>query len=216
MQWHTVSAPAKDFDKGVVRVCITCRAGQARCLRNLWNDVQAGMSQVTELVHRSSNPRITMVVKIVSSFVIAVSLVGCGLNEAKTSTDADQSGWSLDRVVDGDTIWVTDSNGNQWNIRLIGIDTPERGECGFEEAGRALEELLSVGSPTLSTSASADKDKYDRLLRYVDVAGVDVGLELIKAGYAIARYDSRDGYGAHLRELSYIDADANSPNLCNQ
>ena len=55
-----------------------------------------------------------------------------------------------------------------------------------------------------------DTDKYGRLLRYVDVDGVDVGQAMIEAGLATARYDSRDGYGRHDREDAYVAADAAS------
>ena len=42
------------------------------------------------------------------------------------------------------------------------------------------------------------------MLRYVDTAqGVDVGLSLLTAGLAVARYDSTDGYPAHPRESDY-------------
>ena len=34
---------------------------------------------------------------------------------------------------------------------------------------------------------------------------------MINQGWAIARYDSRDGYGRHAREASYVAADAASP-----
>ena len=34
---------------------------------------------------------------------------------------------------------------------------------------------------------------------------------MIKQGWAVARYDSRDGYGRHAREASYVAADAASP-----
>ena len=54
-------------------------------------------------------------------------------------------------------------------------------------------------------------DRYGRSLRYVDVDGVDAGLRLITQGYAVARYDSRDGYGRHAREAAYVRADARSP-----
>ena len=54
-------------------------------------------------------------------------------------------------------------------------------------------------------------DRYGRLLRYVDVNGVDAGLRQIKQGQAVARYDSRDGYGTHARETAYVSADAASP-----
>ena len=57
-----------------------------------------------------------------------------------------------------------------------------------------------------------DTDRYGRLLRYVDIAGADAGLTLIEEGFAIARYDSRDGYGRHDREDTYVAEDAASPN----
>ena len=64
----------------------------------------------------------------------------------------------------------------------------------------------------LLPGARDDVDHYGRLLRYVDGAGgVDLGLEMIKQGWAVARYDSRDGYGWHPREASYVAADAVSP-----
>jgi hypothetical protein len=47
----------------------------------------------------------------------------------------------------------------------------------------------------------------------VDVDGKDAGLQLIKSGLAIARYDSRDGYGFHPREPKYIAADEASPDV---
>ena len=68
-----------------------------------------------------------------------------------------------------------------------------------------------MGKGVVLTAAPGkdNKDKYDRLLRYVDLPdGTDSGLTLIQQGHAIARYDSRDGYGAHPREESYIAADA--------
>ena len=111
-------------------------------------------------------------------------------------------------VIDGDTVDV--STGDR--VRLIGIDTPERGECGYDQATANLASLVSGKEVTLVSGARDDKDHYGRLLRYIQVGNIDVGLEQIKAGYAIARYDSRDGYGAHPREQSYIAADNASPN----
>ena len=62
----------------------------------------------------------------------------------------------------------------------------------------------------LVRGTSKNLDKFDRYLRYVEISGIDVGLQLIKAGLAIARYDSRDGYGKHDREAQYVLADKNS------
>ena len=112
-------------------------------------------------------------------------------------------------VVDGDTVDV-DGVGR---IRVIGIDTPERGACGYESATQAMSVLVLDQDVTLVPGAADDEDRYGRLLRYVDVGAVDAGLSLIEDGWAIARYDSRDGYGAHPREEQYVAADLAAPDL---
>ena len=118
--------------------------------------------------------------------------------------------WAVTKVVDGDTIWVSRA-GVSHKVRFIGIDTPETGQCGFTEARNALRGIIGGQRVTLTAGAQDDVDRYGRLLRYVDVSGVDSGLRLVKKGYAVARYDSRDGYGAHTREAAYVRADAASP-----
>jgi micrococcal nuclease len=121
--------------------------------------------------------------------------------------------WVVTNIVDGDTLDARSSTGLVERIRVIGIDTPERGECGFAEAANMLSGLVLGKQVTLVAGARDNHDRYDRLLRYVDVGSKDAGLELIKAGLAIARYDSRDGYGAHPREASYVAADAAAANI---
>ena len=114
-------------------------------------------------------------------------------------------------VVDGDTIEV--SGGAR--IRFIGIDTPERGQCGYAEAKQHMKRLVLNKRVRLIPGARTNTDRYGRLLRYVEYRGKDTGLNQIKSGYAIARYDSRDGYGHHPREEEYIAADKASPDYCN-
>lgn len=48
-------------------------------------------------------------------------------------------------------------------------------------------------------------------LRYIDVGDIDAGLNQIRSGFAIARDDSRDGYGYHPCEGLYIWADRKMP-----
>ena len=139
--------------------------------------------------------------------IFIIALLFLSLN-ACSSGSAEQQASQVDviRVIDGDTIVISGDE----RVRLIGIDTPENGQCGFDEAKQALEKLLASGSATFYSGTTSDKDKYDRLLRYIEVEGIDIGLNLISNGFAIARYDSRDGYGPHDRESEYIDADENS------
>ena len=139
--------------------------------------------------------------------IFIVALLFLSLN-ACSSGSAEQQASQVDviRVIDGDTVVIAGDE----RVRLIGIDTPENGQCGFDEAKQALEKLLASGPATFYSGTTSDKDKYDRLLRYIEVEGIDVGLNLISNGFAIARYDSRDGYGPHDRENEYVDADENS------
>jgi endonuclease YncB( thermonuclease family) len=112
-------------------------------------------------------------------------------------------------VVDGDTVDVEGVG----RIRVIGIDTPERGACGFESATQAMSVLVLGREVSLVPGAVDDADRYGRLLRYVDVGSADAGLSLVSDGWAIARYDSRDGYGRHPREDAYVSADEASEDL---
>lgn len=119
-----------------------------------------------------------------------------------------QSTYLVTRVVDGDTLEL----GNGQTVRLVGIDTPEVGECGYEASSDALAGLV-LGERVRLTVSDEDKDQYGRLLRYVNLGTTDAGLRLIKSGLAIARYDSRDGYGYHPREPFYVGADRSSPDV---
>ena len=106
------------------------------------------------------------------------------------------------RTIDGDTVELVNGQG----VRIVGIDTPERGQCGYDQATAKMDRLVS-GKRVRLTISDEDTDRYGRLLRYVNVGNRDVGLAQIKAGLAIARYDSRDGYGYHPRENTYIATD---------
>ena len=101
-------------------------------------------------------------------------------------------------VVDGDTVDL--DNGER--VRLVGIDTPELGDCGADIAAATVTDMVLGKAVTLAAS-DEDRDQYGRLLRYVDVDGVDVGGTLLLLGQAVPRYNSTDGYGLHPREAEY-------------
>ena len=125
-----------------------------------------------------------------------------------TTTAADRL--TAARVIDGDTI-VTSAGDT---IRLAGIDTPERGQCGYSEATANLRSTLAGNTLTLTKAGLTDRDKYGRLIRYVDVGEQDAGMGQIMGGFARARYDSRDGYGRHPRQDDYVAADAATQSIC--
>ncbi len=133
-----------------------------------------------------------------------------GTGGPATTADPAEAMWMVSKIVDGDTVDVT-KGGTTNRIRVIGIDTPEIGQCGYLEATANMKTLLAGKHVNVVPGARDDLDRYGRYLRYLDVDGTDAGLRQIQAGLAVARYDSRDGYGAHPRETSYVAADAASP-----
>ena len=77
------------------------------------------------------------------------------------------------RVTDGDTLRVRLRGGAHVSVRMLGIDTPERGRCGAADATANLRELAPVGSTVhlVSDRTQAAVDRYGRLLRYVQRQG---------------------------------------------
>lgn len=120
--------------------------------------------------------------------------------------------WRVDLVVDGDTVEVSHGRVEE-TVRFIGIDTPERDECGYEEARSALAGMVEGRTVTLVPGAPTDRDDYGRLLRYVEVDSLDAGLWMLEHGYAAEVYDSRRGK-PHDREDEYMAADETAPDFC--
>jgi micrococcal nuclease len=84
-------------------------------------------------------------------------------------------------VIDGDTIML--ANGKE--IRLIGIDAPERGMPLYKKSRNKLRELIE-GKEVILKEDVEKKDRYGRLLRYVFVDDIFVNLEMVRSGYANA------------------------------
>lgn len=93
-------------------------------------------------------------------------------------------------VVDGDSLVVLAPGGEE-RVRIIGINAPERDECLAGPATAALRRLVEGGVVDLVTDRS-DRDRYGRLLRYVEVAGVDVGVAMVRDGFAVVRVSEPD------------------------
>ena len=131
---------------------------------------------------------------------------------ATTATSAPEAAATgtvvVTNVVDGDTVDV--STGER--VRVLGIDTPEIGQCGYAEAKARMTELVGGQTVTLVGGAANDVDTYGRILRYVDGPTGDAGAILLSEGLGHARYDSRDGYGSHPREEQYWALDYANPN----
>ncbi len=92
----------------------------------------------------------------------------------------------VEYVVDGDTIDIE----NNVRLRLIGIDSPERDECGYSESRAFLKELVDKKHIRIEKDISGS-DTYERLLRYVYLPSeksteddIFVNEAIVRAGHA--------------------------------
>ena len=113
---------------------------------------------------------------------------GGGGGEPTPPSGGGSKGYRVVSVTDGDTIKVT-RRGKESDVRIIGIDTPEvffGAECGGAQASASMKQLLAPGDRVkLIRDRSQDAiDAYDRLLRYVEIGGRDVGRKQIRRGWA--------------------------------
>ncbi len=90
------------------------------------------------------------------------------------------------KVIDGDTIDIE----NDIRVRLLGIDSPERGECFYDESKSFLKDLIEDKQVNIKKDITG-VDRYGRLLRYVILPSNDpkkddilINEKLIKEGYA--------------------------------
>ncbi len=111
---------------------------------------------------------------------------------ASTPTSTAQSNlYTVSSVIDGDTIQVL-IDAKKETLRLIGIDTPETVDprkpvqCFGKEASAKAKSLLSGKSVRLeSDPTQGERDKYQRLLRYVFLEdGTNFNKLMISEGYA--------------------------------
>lgn len=145
------------------------------------------------------------------SIIVCVAFASTLLSSVSADAASSRVNYKRAKVIkwiDGDTVKTS-----RGTIRLIGVDTPERGRCGYKQAKNYAQSWAPRGkSINLGDPISVmNKDRYGRKLRYVIRGKRDVSRSQINKG-ARARYDSRDGYQKHPREARYRRADAAHPN----
>jgi len=126
--------------------------------------------------------------------VLVLALIGCINHQPDTLCT---------EIIDGDTFRL--ENGEL--VRLIGIDAPELGQPGGELSREYLAHLILGKQITLERGLS-ERDKYDRLLLFVYIGDLCVNEEMIRQGYAEARYLSENPTREYYIQLE-IEAEHN-------
>ena len=104
-------------------------------------------------------------------------------------------------VVDGDTFRLASGE----EVRVLGIDACEAGTPGEQRAVEEARTRLLAGPVALTAEPGVDRDRYDRLLRYVTVAGADYAARMVAedhtAIYTGGRNDASPAVQDTLRRL---------------
>lgn len=149
---------------------------------------------------------------LVIGLVAPVPVWAQGLPAATPPADAERA--VVVAVTDGDTIRIDRGAGVAERLRYIGIDTPETVhpsepvEPWGPEASAANRRLVADRQVLLERDVS-DRDRYDRLLRYVWVEQPDgwhmVNAELVALGLAEVRaYEPDTRHDAWLRQVEDV------------
>lgn len=114
-------------------------------------------------------------------------LAGCGdepLVPDSSPNAGDRVETTVSRVTDGDTVEISPEVLGNDTVRLIGVDTPERGQPLYDEATLFAEENLEGRSVALELDAEREDD-YGRLLAYLYLPDGSMFNEaLVREGYA--------------------------------
>jgi micrococcal nuclease len=108
------------------------------------------------------------------------------------------------RVLDGDTIVLTDGR----HVRLVQLEAPEtdENECYAAEAKGVLIRLLPFATEVeIETDPALDKrDRFGRILAYVERDGTNINLELVREGAASPYFfhGNRGRYAAKLLQAA--------------
>ncbi len=133
--------------------------------------------------------------------IFYILLTGC-IPTSETFTPPPSEKVVVTYVVDGDTIEVEFGNGETERVRIIGIDAKEKDECYFEEATAYLKEAIEGEYVSMTRNKRENRDKYERLLRYVRSTDGDIGLSMLTLGYA-----KNYPWFRHDREQEYTQAE---------
>jgi micrococcal nuclease len=83
------------------------------------------------------------------------------------------------KIIDGDTVVLESGE----KIRLLGINTPEKGQNCYENASKYLTNKILEKEVLLEKDLD-EKDLYGRLLRHIILDGENINIELVEKGLA--------------------------------
>jgi micrococcal nuclease len=121
--------------------------------------------------------------------------------------------WSgyVKNVVDGDTIDVSFNIYGIQRVRLVGINTPEIGEEGYEEAKAFVNKTCWGEAIKLDVDDMEQYDSYYRILAVVYVNDTNLNGRLVREGYAEVMYIPPSEFDSREWEADYTPSPTQTP-----
>jgi endonuclease YncB( thermonuclease family) len=118
--------------------------------------------------------------------LVFAAVVAIASLEPYEETPTDVVWVTVDRVIDGDTIVVNYRDGGQDRVRLIGVDTPEEGDCWADDATSWLRDRVDGRPVALEPEGPRfTEDRWGRVLAHVWHADQLVAAELVRRGHGV-------------------------------
>jgi endonuclease YncB( thermonuclease family) len=115
---------------------------------------------------------------------------------------------NIERIIDGDTIVAEGDR----HIRLLGINTPEKGEEYYSEAKEFLSEMV-LNKTIILEYGNERKDLYDRTLGYIYADNKNANVKLVREGLANVFIYDMDKHTEELRN-AWKECILKNINLC--
>lgn len=140
--------------------------------------------------------RILVFLLILNSFILAGFLIKNYTGKVVEESKIEYA--TLTRAIDGDTIDVLMLDNTTQRVRLLGVNTPEKSQKGYQEA---KDFLKAFENKTITLEKTAeDKDQYGRILRYIFYNGEFINKEILENSLAHFYTYNEDKYTEELRQ----------------
>ena len=106
-------------------------------------------------------------------------LAGAGKSSQGLEKIPEKTAAVVSEVIDGDTIKLQTGE----TVRLLGINTPEKGQPYYEESKNRLKELVENKEVSLEKDVD-DRDQYGRLLGHVFLESENINVKMLNEGLA--------------------------------
>lgn len=153
--------------------------------------------------------------RLVLALILTIGACSPGTETTTTEVPAASVGTPIEveSVVDGDSVRIV-IDGELVEVRLLGINAPERDECWADEARNALSDALTPGDVSI---LGEERDQYGRRLAYIYSGATSLNHQMVLEGNAIAiayEHDELPDLLAAEEEAIALERGLWSPTVC--